>query len=355
VQRILALKQENPAMFAWEIRKVLLAEFEQTDVQGNSTGPAIPSISSINRILRQMSAQSPQICSSGSSTSSSSPEPSSMASPTSSGASSPTSGVSPTAFGMLGAHDLSNTSAVPSLNSMYSNVSSFGASPFTSGPMAPTGLGSTNASASAVRPTSFGLHSSLFSSNLSFSSSSSNSSFTSGYGSVSPNAANLPPSPLDSPGSAVPSSGLGSIGVTSSGFAAPSQQSSFGGLSDTSGLSGPLGAAGSTGNFYRPPVTSRKYTSFNINEILSSDDRQFERKFDDDDDEDCDDEDEELDVDVQQFEYHAPSMFASTSGPASSSASLSAQSTKSDLGPASSLFYNQSHYFTYEHAHHRQQ
>jgi hypothetical protein len=59
----LALKQENPAMFAWEIRKVLLAEFEKKELMaGNATSGSnassltVPSISSINRILRSMSS-----------------------------------------------------------------------------------------------------------------------------------------------------------------------------------------------------------------------------------------------------------------------------------------------------------
>lgn len=89
--------------------------------------------------------------------------------------------------------------------------------------------------------------------------------------------------------------------------------------------------------FYRPPVSSRKYTSFNINEILSRDVRQVpnenvERGQSNDED------DDELDVDVQQFDYHhAPSMFAS-----------SAHSKHTDLSPPSSAP-SSAFYFTYGH------
>ncbi len=67
VRRILRLKQENPAIFAWEIRDLLRRELTQYNQnQSNESNAssstssneqefninAIPSISSINRILR---------------------------------------------------------------------------------------------------------------------------------------------------------------------------------------------------------------------------------------------------------------------------------------------------------------
>ncbi|ESO85236.1 hypothetical protein LOTGIDRAFT_99097, partial [Lottia gigantea] len=48
VRKILELKQQNPSIFAWEIRDQLLA---QTVCDDNT----IPSVSSINRILRNAS------------------------------------------------------------------------------------------------------------------------------------------------------------------------------------------------------------------------------------------------------------------------------------------------------------
>ncbi|CAB0017328.1 unnamed protein product [Nesidiocoris tenuis] len=45
VKRILRCKQENPGMFAWEIRERLLS-------QRNCEPSSIPSVSSVNRILR---------------------------------------------------------------------------------------------------------------------------------------------------------------------------------------------------------------------------------------------------------------------------------------------------------------
>ena len=56
VQKILRLKQENPALFAWEIRDLLRRELIQAR-NGSATNSdlinaSIPSISSINRILR---------------------------------------------------------------------------------------------------------------------------------------------------------------------------------------------------------------------------------------------------------------------------------------------------------------
>lgn len=59
VKRIHALKQENPGMFAHEIRTTLLAEFDKKELaNGNTTSNSplltVPSISSINRILRCM-------------------------------------------------------------------------------------------------------------------------------------------------------------------------------------------------------------------------------------------------------------------------------------------------------------
>jgi transposase len=58
VQKILRLKQDNPALFAWEIRDILrreLYESRSSSSQGSSASDlssSIPSISSINRILR---------------------------------------------------------------------------------------------------------------------------------------------------------------------------------------------------------------------------------------------------------------------------------------------------------------
>lgn len=53
VQKILRLKQENPALFAWEIRDLLRRELFQSRSAGSShESSSIPSISSINRILR---------------------------------------------------------------------------------------------------------------------------------------------------------------------------------------------------------------------------------------------------------------------------------------------------------------
>lgn len=54
VAKILRLKQENPALFAWEIRDILRRELFQSGNGRSSTTDAssIPSISSINRILR---------------------------------------------------------------------------------------------------------------------------------------------------------------------------------------------------------------------------------------------------------------------------------------------------------------
>jgi paired box protein 5 len=45
VKKILRFKQENPSLFAWEIRDQLLA-------QGICDPSTIPSVSSVNRILR---------------------------------------------------------------------------------------------------------------------------------------------------------------------------------------------------------------------------------------------------------------------------------------------------------------
>ncbi|KAK4337023.1 hypothetical protein RND71_043999 [Anisodus tanguticus] len=52
VNRILQLKQKNSAIYAHEIRTELMKEFGKITNDGNYIGPAIPSISSINRILR---------------------------------------------------------------------------------------------------------------------------------------------------------------------------------------------------------------------------------------------------------------------------------------------------------------
>ncbi|RWS26383.1 paired box pox-neuro protein-like protein [Leptotrombidium deliense] len=58
VDKILRLKQENPALFAWEIRDLLRRELLQTrngcstSSHSESITSSIPSISSINRILR---------------------------------------------------------------------------------------------------------------------------------------------------------------------------------------------------------------------------------------------------------------------------------------------------------------
>ncbi|XP_025016076.1 paired box protein Pax-6 [Tetranychus urticae] len=58
VKKILKLKQENPALFAWEIRDLLRREILQSRSndnrfnQGSDINLSVPSISSINRILR---------------------------------------------------------------------------------------------------------------------------------------------------------------------------------------------------------------------------------------------------------------------------------------------------------------
>lgn len=56
VQRILQLKQNNNTIYAHEIRTELQKEFGKI-VDSNYLGPAIPSISSINRILRQQNLE----------------------------------------------------------------------------------------------------------------------------------------------------------------------------------------------------------------------------------------------------------------------------------------------------------
>lgn len=56
VHKILRLKQQNPALFAWEIRDILRRELIQSRNSNNASietiTASIPSISSINRILR---------------------------------------------------------------------------------------------------------------------------------------------------------------------------------------------------------------------------------------------------------------------------------------------------------------
>lgn len=52
VQRILQLKKNDSTIYAHEIRTELQREFGKVGLDGTNIGPAIPSVSSINRILR---------------------------------------------------------------------------------------------------------------------------------------------------------------------------------------------------------------------------------------------------------------------------------------------------------------
>lgn len=329
VKRILAVKQENPNLYAREIRVQLQKEFEQVDGQG----PTIPSISSINRIIRTSYPQS-SLSNSCSSDLSISPEP-----PSSDNCSS-THIASSSGFEILGSSKFPiNSSALNSLpQTMFvSNETSF-ASPNsafpvrsafnTAGSSGASGLISSNPNSVSVQvPTandlnSFGLLTSIYPSSemLTTSFCSHSSNISSGYGSASSSPpSDLPPSPPES--------------ITPNAFEFSSISPPLNPTLPNSAIlcANAMVTGVKTSNFCRPPLTSRKYASFNINEILRQDEEEKNKE------EDQPDSDEEVEVDDNE-DQNDISIYASH-------LLLHSTSVSSKVERPPSLYLQQPHYY----------
>lgn len=288
VHRILQLKQSNSAIYAHEIRSELQKEFGKI-VDGNYIGPVVPSVSSINRILRTNSDpssmnepnSSSQLPSTGQL--SSFYYPPHFAAPSSALSSTiapkhlpsyaPSSSAAPSSFGNLydpfsAVNGLSkNESAWP--NSSLSSNSSFSSgysSSYSSGSNSPLSSGSSSGSSSPTEFDSFGFGSSLKNdSNLpSHYASSAHLSLLNGL--------------LSKPAASETSQSMNAEPAAFGTFHRPSQTSlPMNGLQQSSSKSSlyysMAGASSSMGTL-SSKKRSRKYNSYHIHEILRKSDEE---------------------------------------------------------------------------------
>lgn len=299
VQRILQLKLENNTIYAHEIRTQLQREFGKFTEIGNYAGPQIPSISSINRILRtnsdpssftptndnsQSSLQSNQLSSFYYSTLNNTfatPSVLNSTAPKHLQAFPSTNATSTSSFGNL--YDPWPTSALSTNSSFgssgYSSFSSGSNSPTSSsGSSSPTEFGPSfgfRATADASLPshyTSSTAHLSLFNGLLSNSTNPSKQTPIDTSSSIYGNETAAAFNPFHCPSQTSLSTGKLQSTTTQSSLYYP--------LSSGSSIAS---SSGTDLNSLNNKKKSRKYTSFNINEIL-----RMERS---------DEEDIEIDVD----------------------------------------------------------
>lgn len=289
VHRILQLKQSNSAIYAHEIRSELQKEFGKL-VDGNYIGPVVPSVSSINRILRTNSDPSTLNENSGSQLSSTGQlssfyYPQHFAAPSSALASSiapkhlpsyaPSSSAAPSSFGNL----YDPFSAVNGLakgesawpNSSLSSNSSFSSgysSSYSSGSNSPVSSSSSGSSS----PTEFDTYS--FGSSLK-----GDSNLPSHYHASSSAHLSLLNGLLSKPSTGESGKSMSGEPATFGSFHRPSQTSlqSMNGLQQSSSKSSlyysMAGASSSLGSL-SSKKRSRKYNSYHIHEILRKSDEE---------------------------------------------------------------------------------